>query len=94
VALWKSGNGGFIRVVFGCVKYEAENSQKPIDILVNAAGVTHSSPFFATTEELIGKIVQTNLVGTMLGCKTIGKLMLGNKDSKDRGMSSLPSSLL
>ncbi|KAG0651275.1 3-ketoacyl-[acyl-carrier-] reductase beta subunit [Hyphodiscus hymeniophilus] len=52
--------------------------QKPIDILVNAAGVTHYSPLFATTEELLEKIVAINLLGTMLGCKMIGKTMMGN----------------
>ena len=45
---------------------------------MNAAGVTHYSPLFATTEELLEKIVQTNLMGTMFGCKTIGKVMMGN----------------
>jgi NAD(P)-dependent dehydrogenase (short-subunit alcohol dehydrogenase family) len=52
--------------------------QKPIDILVNAAGITHYSPLFATTEELLEKIMITNLMGTVLGCKTIGKFMMSN----------------
>lgn len=47
---------------------------------MNAAGITHFSPLFATTEELLERIVNTNLMGTMLGCKTVGKGMLGNKD--------------
>jgi hypothetical protein len=54
--------------------------EKPIDILVNAAGITHSSPLFVTTEELLEKIVSTNLMGTMLGCKVIGRTMMGNGD--------------
>jgi NADP-dependent 3-hydroxy acid dehydrogenase YdfG len=45
---------------------------------VNAAGITHYSPLFATTEELLEKIVHTNLMGTMLGCKAMGKAMMGN----------------
>lgn len=45
---------------------------------MNAAGITHYSPLFATTEELLQKLLYTNLMGTMLGCKTIGKAMLGN----------------
>ena len=52
--------------------------EKPIDILVNAAGITHYSPLFVTTEELLEKIVSTNLMGTVLGCKVIGRTMMGN----------------
>lgn len=55
--------------------------KKPIDILVNAAGVTHYSPLFTTNEESLEKILRTNLMGTMLGCKTIGKVMMGNSQT-------------
>ena len=47
---------------------------------MNAAGVTHYSPFFATSEESLEKVMQTNLIGTMLGCKAIGRAMMGNSN--------------
>jgi len=46
------------------------------DILVNAAGITHSSPFVVTTTELLESVVQTNLMGTMFGCRVMAKLMM------------------
>jgi NAD(P)-dependent dehydrogenase (short-subunit alcohol dehydrogenase family) len=49
-------------------------------VLVNAAGITHYSPLFVTTPSLIYEMVQTNLVGTMQMCKTIGRNMMGSKD--------------
>ena len=48
--------------------------------MVNAAGVTHYSPFFATSEESLERVVQTNLMGTMLGCKAIGRVMMRNSN--------------
>ena len=47
-----------------------------IDILVNAAGLTHYSPFLITSEERMQEVLDTNLMGTVLGCKTVGKGML------------------
>lgn len=44
---------------------------------MNAAGITHYSPLFVTGVESLGEIVQTNLVGTMLACRMVGKGMLG-----------------
>lgn len=50
-----------------------------IDILVNAAGISHSSPLFVTSLGLIQEVIQTNLVGTILGCRIVGKNMLAGK---------------
>lgn len=53
--------------------------QKAIEILVNSAGITHYSPLFVTSVGSLEKIIETNLMGTMLACKVVGKGMIGNK---------------
>ncbi|KAI9056053.1 hypothetical protein LZ554_000984 [Drepanopeziza brunnea f. sp. 'monogermtubi'] len=63
------GEGGFWEGV------KREN----IDILVNAAGITHYSPLFVTSTPLLESVMRTNLVGTMMGCRTVGKGMMGRK---------------
>lgn len=47
-----------------------------IDILVNCAGVAHYSPLVATSAAAVEKTVQTNLLGTMLGCRMVGRNMM------------------
>lgn len=54
--------------------------EKGIDVIVNAAGITHYSPLFVTSPSLMQEMVQTNLMGTMHACKTIGRSMMGSKD--------------
>ncbi|MCJ1391781.1 hypothetical protein MMC18_004646 [Xylographa bjoerkii] len=47
-----------------------------VDILVNAAGVAHSSLLVATSPGMVEEVVQTNLMGTIWGCQIIGKAMM------------------
>jgi len=47
-----------------------------VDILINAAGVTHSSLLLRTTETQINEVIQTNLMGTLWASRAIGKKML------------------
>jgi short-subunit dehydrogenase len=56
--------------------------RRDVDILVNAAGVTHASPFFRTGSERMEDVVRTNLMGTMLACKVVGLGMLSRRDGK------------
>jgi len=51
-----------------------------IDILVNAAGITHASPLFVTSSQLLEEVNRTNLMGTMYGCQVIGKQMMRNRN--------------
>lgn len=55
---------------------EHGNRKQKIDILVNAAGITHFSPLIVTSEELLEGVMQTNLMGTMWGCRVVGKEMV------------------
>lgn len=43
------------------------------DILVNAAGINSTTPFFDITEEEYEKIINVNLKGTFLACQVFGK---------------------
>lgn len=53
--------------------------KKNIDILVNAAGVTHYSLLMATDAHVIEDVVRTNLVGCIYGCKAVLKNMIRQK---------------
>ncbi|KAH6711103.1 hypothetical protein DL95DRAFT_378123 [Leptodontidium sp. 2 PMI_412] len=65
------GDGGF---------WEGVKKEKNIDILINAAGITHYSPLFITSPGLLDEVLRTNLMGTMMGCRAVGKGMLRGKE--------------
>ncbi|EDN99523.1 predicted protein [Sclerotinia sclerotiorum 1980 UF-70] len=70
----------------------ADGQPKPkIDILINAAGLTHASPLITTSPSLIENILQTNLMGTIWGCKVIGKDMLSRREG-GRGSAAYAAS--
>ena len=46
-----------------------------VDILVNAAGVTHKSPTLEVSEEDWSRVVETNLTGTLRACQIFGATM-------------------
>jgi NAD(P)-dependent dehydrogenase (short-subunit alcohol dehydrogenase family) len=46
-----------------------------IDILVNAAGVTHKSPTLDESEAEWSRVVETNLTGTLRACQIFGATM-------------------
>ena len=50
-----------------------------MDVLVNAAGITHYSPIFVTSPSLLEEVVRTNLMGTMMASRTVGKSMMATK---------------
>jgi NAD(P)-dependent dehydrogenase (short-subunit alcohol dehydrogenase family) len=47
-----------------------------VDILVNAAGVTHKSWTLDESEEEWARVVETNLTGTLRACQIFGKSMV------------------
>jgi NAD(P)-dependent dehydrogenase (short-subunit alcohol dehydrogenase family) len=47
-----------------------------IDILVNAAGVTHNSPTLKASEADWSRVIETNLTGTMRACQIFGSTMV------------------
>jgi NADP-dependent 3-hydroxy acid dehydrogenase YdfG len=53
--------------------------KRDVDILVNAAGVTHYSLLVATQPKLVEEVVGTNLMGTVWGCQVMVKNMIRRK---------------
>jgi len=47
-----------------------------IDILVNAAGVTHKAPTLEESEEQWSRVLETNLTGTLRACQIFGATMV------------------
>ncbi|SLM36488.1 Short-chain dehydrogenase/reductase, conserved site [Lasallia pustulata] len=62
---------------------EVMNETKDIDILVNAAGMAQSSLLITATPEHLETVVQTNLMGTMWGCRIMSKSMVRQKRTRD-----------
>jgi NAD(P)-dependent dehydrogenase (short-subunit alcohol dehydrogenase family) len=48
-----------------------------VDILVNAAGVTHKSATLDEGEAEWSRVIETNLTGTLRACQIFGKTMVG-----------------
>ena len=46
-----------------------------VDILVNAAGITHKAPTLEVDEADWSRVIETNLTGTLRGCQIFGKTM-------------------
>jgi NAD(P)-dependent dehydrogenase (short-subunit alcohol dehydrogenase family) len=61
---------------------------KKIDGLINGAGINAPSNFFDVDVEVFRKIVDVNLVGTLMGCQTIGKLMIDQGNGSIVNISS------
>ena len=47
-----------------------------VDILVNAAGITHKSPTLEESEAEWSRVIETNLTGTLRACQIFGKTMV------------------
>jgi len=47
-----------------------------VDILVNAAGVTHKAPTLEESEADWRRVIETNLTGTLRACQIFGKTMV------------------
>jgi len=60
-----------------------------VDVLVNAAGITHSALLVRTQTEKAREIVDTNLMGTIWACRAIGKIMLRKRAGCIVNISSL-----
>jgi NAD(P)-dependent dehydrogenase (short-subunit alcohol dehydrogenase family) len=53
-----------------------EKALGPVDVLVNAAGVNSSTPFFEIQLEEWHRILDTNLTSYLLGCQVFGRAMV------------------
>ncbi|KAI1753793.1 hypothetical protein F4782DRAFT_68715 [Xylaria castorea] len=68
----------------------AQNWKKhPVDILVNAAGISQNSFLLNTSKEEIDKVLDVNLKGTILGCQSVIPQMMQRKSGCIINVSSL-----
>ncbi|KAF8864757.1 NAD(P)-binding protein [Acephala macrosclerotiorum] len=67
--------GSMKKEVRCCFSY----SWSKVDILVNSAGITHYSPLFVTSTSLLEEVMRTNVMGTMMACRIVGKNMMALK---------------
>ena len=67
-----------------------------VDVLINAAGITHASLLMRTSQDFLESVVQTNLMGTLWACRAVSKMMLRNKTkgSESKGCIVNVASLL
>ena len=59
-----------------------------IDILVNGAGINSPKPFLEITLDDWNKVMDSQITGTMLGCKTFAPHMIKNKSGSIINISS------
>jgi NAD(P)-dependent dehydrogenase (short-subunit alcohol dehydrogenase family) len=62
---------------------------RKVDILVNAAGITHKTPTLECSEEEWTSILDINLNGTWRSCQIFGKTMVGQGFGKILNIASL-----
>jgi len=65
------------------------DSFRKVDILVNAAGITHKTPTLECSEEEWTSILDINLNGTWRSCQIFGKTMVGQGFGKILNIASL-----
>lgn len=63
----------------------------PVDILVNAAGITKRTPTMDVTEEEWNHILDVNLTGTLRACQVFGKAMRARGYGRIVNIASLSS---
>ncbi|KAI0392742.1 NAD(P)-binding protein [Xylariaceae sp. FL0594] len=67
----------------------AQRKHETIDVLVNAAGVSHNSLLFKTEISDIDHVLDVNLRGTIIGCKSVIPKMIKQKSGCIINVSSL-----
>lgn len=72
---------------------EATAGGKPIDILVNCAGVNVKKPVLDLTPEEFDLVISTNLRATFLCCQAVGRLMVARHQGKIINIGSVGSIL-
>ncbi|KAI5842995.1 hypothetical protein DFP73DRAFT_90771 [Morchella snyderi] len=68
---------------------EVKKGYTDLDILVNAAGITHNSLLIAMKYDTIDEVINTNLLGSIYGCRAVLKNMVRRKGGKIINISSV-----
>ena len=79
------GNPKQVENVFSCLVGEKGG----LDVLVNAAGIANDGLMMDLDVDSWWEVIQTNLLGTYLCCRTAGKYMLLNKGGSIINFSSI-----
>lgn len=75
------------KFAFASRKKEATDGWQTPDILINSAGVTHSSLLMAMKEEAIHDIIDVNLKGTIFACQAVSKAMIRSKRGRSEAQT-------
>lgn len=78
---------------WGRLADKLKDSKRPVDILVNAAGVTQNKLLIKGDFSDYQKLVNTNLMGTMYGCATMSKRMIQQKGNRSGCIINISSLL-
>lgn len=57
---------------------------QPVTILVNAAGVAHNALLIRQNAAAAENVVQTNLMGTLWGCRLLGKVLVAGRARRSK----------
>jgi NAD(P)-dependent dehydrogenase (short-subunit alcohol dehydrogenase family) len=79
------------RASLDAARRETEERLGPVDILVNAAGVNSSTPFFDIELEEWHRVLDANLTSVFLACQVFGKAMVGRGGGSIINISSASS---
>ena len=79
------------RASLDAARRETEERLGPVDILVNAAGVNSSTPFFEIELEEWHRVLDANLTSVFLACRVFGKAMVGRGGGSIINISSASS---
>ena len=62
---------------------EVQKQLGPIEVLINAAGITRRYPAAEFPEEVFDEILAVNLKGVFLCCQEVGRHMISRQPRKD-----------
>jgi NAD(P)-dependent dehydrogenase (short-subunit alcohol dehydrogenase family) len=79
------------RASLEAARRETEERLGPVDILVNAAGVNSSTPFFEIELKEWHRVLDANLTSVFLACQVFGEAMVGRGGGSIINISSASS---
>lgn len=71
------------------LQHQVLDNFSKVDILVNAAGITHKSPTLECSEDDWNSVIDVNLNGTWRSCQIFGNTMIGQGFGKILNIASL-----
>ncbi|KAL4780987.1 hypothetical protein BJX76DRAFT_360357 [Aspergillus varians] len=68
-----------------------ENAMQPVDILINAAGISTSNALPRTDPKEISQVLRTNLEGSILSCRALVRASIRNQMKSRAGDTTSPT---